>query len=300
LPELSASQLEAQLALDSLNYITAKGNTELAVLTLKSYLSIDAAAPFVVDKPPVELIPVEPIADLQPDAVYKLALTNQPLQRYNTFKLKAAEKNAAAAKGSMYPTLSAFGNLGSGYNSQTKQFTGAYTTTLSTILPNGAVVVGGTSYNVFPYQYDPILAKRGFIGQLNDNFRQSFGLNLSVPIFNGYSLRSNYEKSKLNITTAQLQKEQDDQKLKQDIYQAYNAAMIALEKFNTSKKSVAINEKNLNFANKRAEVGMLGTFDLITTQNNLLRAKLEYASNQFDYVFKIKVLEFYKGLGLKL
>lgn len=54
------------------------------------------------------------------------------------------------------------------------------------------------------------------------------------------------------------------------------------------------------FAQKRYEVGMLGTFDLITTQNNLLRARLDYSSSRFDYVFKMKVLEFYKGLGLKL
>ena len=68
------SQLEAQLAVDSGNYISAKGNVTLNILTLKSYMSIDAAAPFEVDTPPVELIPVEPIADLQPDNVYKLAV----------------------------------------------------------------------------------------------------------------------------------------------------------------------------------------------------------------------------------
>jgi outer membrane protein len=54
------------------------------------------------------------------------------------------------------------------------------------------------------------------------------------------------------------------------------------------------------FAGKRFDVGLLGTFDLITTQNNLLRAKLEYSINHFDFVFKMKVLEFYKGQGLKL
>jgi outer membrane protein len=73
-----------------------------------------------------------------------------------------------------------------------------------------------------------------------------------------------------------------------------------MEKFNASKRSVDINELNLNFATKRFNVGMLGTFDLITTQNNLLRSKLEYAQNNFDYVFKMKVLEFYKGMGLRL
>ena len=44
---------------------------------------------------------------------------------------------------------------------------------------------------------------------------------------------------------------------------------------------------------------MMSTFELITNQNNLFRAKLENALNQFDYVFKMKVLEFYKGQGLK-
>jgi outer membrane protein len=45
---------------------------------------------------------------------------------------------------------------------------------------------------------------------------------------------------------------------------------------------------------------MLSTFELTTNQNNLYRAKVEQVLNQFDYVFKVKVLEFYKGQGLKL
>ena len=298
LPELNASQLDAQLALDSMNYLTAKGNTTLAILTLKSYMNIDAAAAFDVDTPPIDKIPVEPIASLMPDYVYDLALKNMPQQRYNDFKLNAAQKNVAAARGAMYPTLSAFGNLGSNYNNK------AQTVISSTVInpPIANVNVGGTLYNVYSNQIikDNVYGKRLFVDQLSDNFRQSIGLSVSVPIFNGGSLKSNYERSKLNISTIQLQKEQDNQKLKQDIYQAYTSALIAYQKFNASQKSVDINELNLSYAQKRFNAGMLGTFDLITTQNNLLRSKLEYVQNQFDYVFKMKVLEFYKGLGLKL
>jgi outer membrane protein len=101
-------------------------------------------------------------------------------------------------------------------------------------------------------------------------------------------------------TFASLQQEADDQKIKQDIYQAYNAATVALEKFNASKKSVDASQRTLDFAQKRYEVGMLGTFELITQQNNLFRAKLQAVLNQYDYVFKMKVLEFYRGQGLKL
>ncbi len=298
LPELNASQLEAQLALDSGNYITAKGNVTVTLLTLKSFMNIDAAAAFEVDTPPVEMIPTEPIADLLPENVYKLALANQPLQRFNDFRIKAAQKFKLAAKGAMLPTLSAYGSLGSNYNNRAQEIISSTPVNV----PIGNVTIAGTSFNVFPLQpfNDYTYGKTSLSNQLADNYRQSVGLSLSVPLFNSYNLKTQYLRSKLNINTLTLQKEQDDQKLKQDIYQAYTAAVIALEKFNASKKSVETNEKTYLFAEKRFDVGLLNTFDLITTQNNLLRSKLEYSINHFDYVFKMKVLEFYKGMGLKL
>ena len=123
---------------------------------------------------------------------------------------------------------------------------------------------------------------------------------LNVPIFNGATARTNYRKNLLGIESAKLQTEQDERKLKQDIYQAYNDALVALQKFEAGKKAVDANKKAVEFAEKRYEIGALGTFELISTRNNLLRAELENSINRFDYVFKMKVLEFYKGKGLKL
>ncbi len=296
LPELNASELEAQVARDSATFISARGNTEQSILSLKSYMPIDAAAAFEIDTPPVELIPVEKISDLQPENVYASAMANMPQQRVNDFKLKAVKKSSAAAKAGMYPTISVYGSLGSGFNSRAKEVTGS--SIVNT--PFGTVNVSGTDYSVFaPFtNYD--YSKTALLRQLNENFRQSVGLSLSVPIFNGGSLRTAFERSKINIRNQELQKELDDQKLKQDIYQAYNAAMVAMEKFNAGKKSLQTAERSFSFAQKRYDVGMLTTLDLITNQNNLFRAKLENALNQFDYVFKMKVLEFYKGQGLKL
>ena len=146
----------------------------------------------------------------------------------------------------------------------------------------------------------PIVGKTSFFPQLSDNFRKSIGLSLSIPIFNGASARTAWERSKLTITNLEYQKQIDNQKTKQDIYTAYNNAIVALEKFNASKKSVETAERSFSFAKKRADVGMLSTFELITNQNNLFTAKLQNVLDQFDYVFKMKVLEFYKGQGLKL
>ncbi|MBC7886534.1 MAG: TolC family protein [Ferruginibacter sp.] len=298
LPELNAAELEAQEARDSANYINAKGNVVQATLVLKSNMNMDAAAPFEIVVPPVELIPIENIADLQPDAVYALATVNLPQQRVNDFKLKAAQKFAEAAKGDMYPSISAFGSLGTGFNSRANEIIGSQ----QVIAPIGKVSISGTDYSVFPNQpfTDYSYGKTAYFRQIDQNFRQSVGLSLSVPIFNGAQLRTTWERSKLTIRNVELQKEGDNQKIKQDIYQAYNAATVALEKFNSSEKSVAASQRTYDFAQKRYEVGMLSTFELITNQNNLFRAKLENVLNQFDYVFKMKVLEFYRGQGLKL
>lgn len=297
LPELNATELEAQVESDSANYITAKGNVDQNILVLKSYMGMDAAVSFDVDEPPVDQIPIEKIADLQPEDVYALALTNLPQERVNEYKLKAAQKNADVAKAGMYPTFSAFGNLGTAYNNLGTEITGSYL--INTI---GQVNVGGTSYEVAPpvpytgYAY----GKSAFLRQLNTNFGQSVGISVSVPIFSGGSLRSNWQIAKFTIKTAELQKDLDNQTLKQNIYQAYNAAIVALEKFNASKKNVDASQRSYDFAAKRYGVGMLSTIELLTNQNSLLSAKLQYVQNQFDYVFKMKVLEFYKGQGLKL
>jgi outer membrane protein len=295
LPELNAAELEAQVARDSSNVISAKGAVTQNILSLKALMAIDAAAPFEVETPPVDKIPVEKIADLQPESVYALAMANMPQQRYNDFKLKAAQKTSAAAKGGLYPTFSVYGNLGSGYNNRTTEITGV-SYTADTI---GKVNVNGTSYNVLAPFPDYSRRNQKFGSQLNQNFRQSVGLNINIPIFNGLSARTNYEKSKISIKNQQLQKDADDQKLKQDIYQAYNAAVVALEKYNAGKKAAETAERSYYYAQKRYEVGLTATFELITNQNNLFTVKLQNALNQFDYVFKMKVLEFYRGQGLK-
>ena len=296
LPELNAAELEAQVARDSATVITAKGNITQNILSLKAYMAIDAGAPFEIETPVVDKIPVEKIADLQPESVYTLAMANMPQQRYNDFKLRAVQKSSAAAKGGLYPTLSVYANLGSGYNSRAREVTGV-TFALDTI---GKVNVNGTPYNVLAPFPDYSSRKQTFFSQINQNFRQSVGLNLSIPIFNGNNARTNYERSKIAIQNQELQKTLDDQTLKQNIYQAYNNAVIALEKFNAGKKSLETAERTFNFAQKRYDVGLMGTFELITNQNNLFSAKLQNALNQYDYVFKMKVLEFYKGQGLKL
>ena len=304
LPELSALELEAQLSTDSANLITAIGNVSQAKLVLKSYMFLDAAAPFEIDEPPIDQIPVDPIGELQPADVYMQALANLPQQRMNEFNLKAAKSNSLAAKGSLYPSISAFGSLGTNYGYFRSP---VFSKVLSGYAPSGLVVPDGSGGFISVQQ--PVFTngpRSGYVtapglgDQFNNNFGQQIGISLSVPIFNGWQAKANYQRSRISIRNVEYQKNLDNENLKQNIYQAYNAAIVAMEKFTSSLKAVETAQKSYDFAKKRYEIGMLTTLELVTNQNNLFRAKLQYVVNQFDYVFKMKVLEFYKGQGLKL
>jgi outer membrane protein len=306
LPELNAVELESQLATDTSNLISATGNVTQAKYVLMAYMNLDAGEPFDIDEPPIDQIPLEPIGELQPEDVYTLALANLPQQRMNDFNIKAAEKNSLAAKGVLYPTLSAFGSLGTNYGySRTPYFTqipAGYQSTGLVVTDGMGNVLSGYDVQqpVFTNGEKKYITSPTLGTQFNNNFGQSVGLSISVPIFNGWQGKANYKRSKINIQNLEYQKDLDSKTLKQDIYQAYNAAVVAMKKFTSSAKAVESAQKSYDYALLRYKVGMLGTLELITNQNSLFTAKLQNVLNQFDYVFKMKVLEFYKGQGLKL
>ncbi len=300
LPELNLAEAEAQLANDSSNLITARSNYTLSLLLLKSILNIPADKAFDVDIPAVDKIPVLPLAELDPAIVYALAEVNMPQQRINDLNLQSAIKNVAATKGRLYPTLSFFGALDTRYSSAEKRLGQDY---VPAYLPIGTVTVAGTPYTVTTLDQRPVpttFTRNSYFRQLDNNFSQSVGLGLNIPIFNGGIARTNWKKAKLNVQSVAIQKEGDALTLKQDIYQAHANAVAAVQKFNASQKSVETSEKAYNFAKKRFDVGLLNTIDLFTNQNNLFRARITMLSAQYDYIFKMKLLEFYRGQGLRL
>ena len=298
LPELNAAELESQVAQDSSSYINLIGQTQLNVLGLKAYMGLDAATPFEVDTPPVDQIPVEKLSDVQPEVVYAMALANQPQQKADALTIESNRKMVASTRGAMYPSFSLQGSLGTNYanNAQDVVPSSAHPTidTLKNIL------VSGTTTPVVQYGIGYDTRKTPYFTQLSNNFNQYVGLNVSIPIFNNGTLRTNYARSKLNLRNAELQRDQDNLTLKNNIYQAYTAAMTALQKYEANKISVAASGKSADFAQKRYGVGMLNTVDLLVNQNNYFNAKINLLYSQYDYVFKMKVLEFYKGLGIKL
>ena len=306
LPELNAAELEAQLARDSSNLISAETSVQQFLLQMKAVLNLDAGAAFDIDTPPVDRIPIDNLGELLPESVYALALVNLPQQKVIDLRLQSARKSVESARGQMHPSLGGFVNLGTNYvkfkdRRIYNQIVTGYSSSLLRANAGGGVylpielpvIKQGT--NVIGYSSVDKFGK-----QLNANFGQGLGVGLSVPIFNGSALRTSWERSKLFVQQWELTKEQDNQTLKQNIFKAYNDATAAIQKFNADKKSVETAKKSYDFAQKRYDLNLLSSFDLISSQNNLLRARIQAVYSQYDFVFKMKLLEYYKGQGIKL
>jgi outer membrane protein len=305
LPELNAAELEVQFATDTAAIITAQETYDIDKLQLQAILNLDAAAPFDLDTPPVETIPVEPITSLQPDIVYSIAIGTFPQQKMNDLRISSAVKNVDYTKGRLYPTLSAYGALGDNFFNDLRQVN--YEPIISPTNGYALNPANSDQYQVFvpnvntTYSSQPLYkAFKGYGDQLSNNFGQQVGLQLNIPIFNGNTARINYKKAQLNVATAKLTKDNDLLTLKQGVYQAYYNAVASLQKFESNKKAVVVAEKSFDLATKRYEIGMLNTIDYLTNQNNLFTARINVLIAQYDYVFRIKVLEYYKGLGIKL
>lgn len=308
LPEINLLELETQLANDSSNYITAISNVEQSKLSLKALLNLDAAEVFEIVAQPVDKIKLQGFADLQPDYVFGVAEQNLPNIKAANLRLKAAEKNRLVAKAGFYPTLSFGYSLSTNFSNSFKYISGVEPAGYSSITPNSPfVTVGSAKYFVQSPLYNTITTNRDFSSvwtgwgrQLDNNFGQNFGLQLSIPIFNANQSKTAYQQSKLNYQSASLQQENAQRKLKQDIYAAYTNAVVASNKLNATQKAVTSAEKAYSFATKRYELGLLGTIELLNNQNNFLKAKVNYKAAQYEYVFRIKLLEFYKGEALFL
>lgn len=297
LPELNAVQLSSQLATDSSTYITNVAQVEQNKLQLFALLNLSADTPFDVGVSDVDKIPTLPITELQPKELFETALGTQYLQKVDSLKIEGAKYSIKSAKGAMYPTLTAFAGIGSNFANNYSNLSGMrpYVDTI------GAVNVGGTNYAVTSIGASPIYTKPGYFKQIfNLNLNQSVGLSLNVPIFNYRQLRTNYERAKENLHTLELQREQDNLTLQQNIYTAYNNALTGIQNFSANSKAAEYATYAYSLSQKRYDIGMLTTSDFIIVQNNMYQAKIKQAASRFEYVFRLKVLEFYKHNAINL
>lgn len=296
-PESNQADLEAQLARDSSTLVAAQNTSIVNVLQMKALLNLDFAVPFVVELPEnIERIPVLNLWETAPEMVYSAALATYPQYRADSMYVKAASKSLASARGAMYPNLSLSAGINTSYANTIKEGFGPITTGTQTIgyLKNDPTSLVETPTSSQARRTVP------FGDQLSNNFGQNVGLSLSIPIFNGWRARGNVERAKIDVQDRQLTLDINRQKLRQDVYTAHANAVGAFQKYQAAITTERASQKAYDFATKRFNVGLMNTVEYITTQTNLFKAQIDKVSALYDYIFKIKLLEFYRDQRITL
>jgi len=131
---------------------------------------------------------------------------------------------------------------------------------------------------------------------MSDNKSHNISLSLNIPIFNGFSARNNISRSRVNVERTKFQLEQASLDLETTVYQSFNDAKGALKAYEAASKTLVARQEAFNYSQERYNVGLLNSFDFNQSKNGLEAAQSEVIRTKYDYIFKLKVLEFYFGI----
>lgn len=286
--------IEAQLANEQVNLTNAENNYQLALLSLKQLMNLDSVNTFNVVKPDVD-IESQLILNSNIQSIYEDALKNQPNVKASEYSLLSSEKALAASRGRRSPTISANGSLGTGTSELDKRI--------------DAVNIVGIEQQPYYTQsgeaiYGPkteiVTSKKPFADQFRDNVNKSVGLTITVPLFNGLQTHTSVKNAKLSLLNSKLNQDLVKQNLYKNIAQAYTSAQAALSKYMANKKSVEASEASFKFADQKFNVGAISAFDYNSAKNRLLNAQSNLLQSKYEYILRLKVLDFYQGKDLNL
>lgn len=249
-------EVQATLARDEQAYVEASNQVDLAYLTLKQLLALDLSYDLQIETSGYDIVAQSPIMSMSTLEIYRAAETNLPEMRKARNDIDVSRRSLAISKGSYLPTISAN--------------------------------YGWSDSFIFDY-------KNLSVGdQWNNNSRHSLGVGLSIPIFNRLSTYSSVSRSKINLEIAQLNLAQAQLDLQQNVEKAYSDASSSYKSYLASVKATESSREALRYATEKFEVGKINSFDYETAKNMLMKSQGDLLRAKFDYIFKVKLLEFYQ------
>ncbi len=294
------SDIQAQYATDQANWVSAQNNFQLSKLSLMQLLTLDLrqADRFEIVYPEISM---EANASMlqSPQAAIQSALSHFPEIRSAQLKLASSEMGKKIAAGGYSPSINASYSYGTGYSGAALVATG---TPSLVSMPLGTVVGTGQQVVSFPqlmYGADDYTVKP-FNEQLKDNINQSLFFTLTIPLFNGFNNRASNQRAKINVRNATLQLEQSKQQLEQSIYKAHADALAALANYQSSQSSVEASQKSFDWIKTKYEQGAANSVEFNDARTRLQNALATQTRNKYEYIFKLKVLEFYEGKTIRL
>ncbi len=259
-------EIEAQAAREELNLVDAKNQLQLAKLKLAQMLELAFTDQFDVEIPTLPEVNAQTTVITSQD-IYLTALKQRPEIRGAEYRLQSTEFQLKMAKGVLYPTLTAYANY----------------------------------YNLYNNKYSDLNGKSiNFSDQLSNNQRKGLGMQLNIPIFNRLQSKIQVDNAKIQVMNTQLQLEGSKKVLRQEIETAQTTAIAAFNRFKSSEKAVASMKEAFRYSEEKFNVGMVNAVEYNTSKTNLVKASSDLLSAKYEFIFRSKILDFYRGIPITL
>lgn len=260
-PESARYESEALQAKDQLSLTQARNDLQLALLNLSQALNRESAAGFDVVVPELDSVTLASLHRLGTATRSTLAAENRPHIKAERLRLESSENSVLIAKSALYPSISLSGGYGTG---------------------------------VYSADSDK------FWAQMRHNSREYVGLSMNIPIFNRRATRNNIRSAQLSARSQRLALTEAELALRKEIEQAWYNADAAYSKYRSAGVALASAKVAFAYEQRKAESGRSTIFDFNDAKTRMEKAESELVQAKYEFVFRSKILDFYRGRPLKL
>lgn len=285
---------KATVARSKQNVVLTENALKLAKLSMVQLLQLKNYENFEIKDEEMEILHSQALLESPEEIINNAKKVVRDL-KITELRTEMAKEDIKIAKSAYLPTLRGFYNFASriAYADVIKGYE------INTSNPQTIGYVQDTYQPVLAPSTTPVFGSPpSFLEQLDNNKGHNFGLILSIPIFNGYSVRNNIKRAENNYTQAKLDLEQSTLELEQKVYTAYVDTKGAYETYLAAEKVLESRKLSYQYAKDRYDVGLINIFDLNQSQNLLQSAQSEALRTKYDFIFKTKILEYYFGIPI--
>jgi outer membrane protein len=284
--------LKGQMANDELNLINVKNALESAKISLSQLMNLPYRSDWQLEK--IETTDTK-LYDGTPENIYQAATQQLAVIKAADFRKQSADKRFLSTKAQMLPTLSFNGGFGTNYSSVASRQELLNTADVAT---SSYVNVSGSKLPVFAPQSNYANRKITYGDQWTNNFNSSLSLGLQIPILNGLRARSNMNQAKVLQKRTEFEAGTVKTQVRQAIDQAYVNMNSAFERLQTLARQLTDFTQSFKAAEVRFTAGVNTSVEYTIAKNNADRANANYVAAKYDYLLRIKILDFYQGKQL--
>ncbi|THH40018.1 TolC family protein [Neolewinella litorea] len=301
-PAAQRYDIIAQQAADQRTVVELENQERLSLLDLQLLLILDPDPDFDIVTPVRELDEAVLFTEYDLQEVLSAAQQTQPTIRAAELRRSASELEIEIARAGGRPSVQLYANISTNYSNLAKDFNNPDASQVELVQgPPVPVVINGQEATLSTFsQTGVIFPNLPYLNQLDQNFGQSIGVSLSVPIYSQNRNRINVQRAEVLRNNAQLDIAQAQNQLRSDVELALGDLRAARETYRAAQVSLEAAQNAYDIAQRRYTAGAANSLDLITASNRLEQARLDFTRSKYQLIFNREVIQFYLGEGLSL